>query len=1088
LMNALFGLSMTTIMYVLLAFFAVSIASVAWIVLRNRTMFKMGLRNVPRRGLQTGLIVVGLMLATLIITASFATGDTIDYSVSSAAYSQWQRTDLNIDIRGEDSEDAIGPDVYVSDNVAAQLQKQFANDPDIQVFLPFLYAKAAATSDTTKLSEPNANLTGIDPTALTAAGGLKSADGSTIDLTALGPDDALISERAAKALGSKAGDTLSLFFEGKPFTAHVVGVVKDEQASGVIGNFDDSMRPGGIVMTLSAVQNITGHVGQVNYISVALNGDVHSTVGSTADAAAKRVEMFLGTTQGQVMTNLGSGVAVETVKNDDVADAEAIGNLFTTFFLAIGLFSISAGIMLIFMIFVMLATERKAEMGMARAVGAQRNDLVQSFVSEGMIYNLTAGIVGVGLGVAAALGLVVGFLRYSLGDNFSFIEQHVTTRSLVVSFCLGVVLTFLTVVFASMKVSSVNIVAAIRGTPEDETPEARKRISWRAIAVGIPMLIVPPLGLYAILRRGFHISWAWLLCPAGILLGLFSIQGAKSGGTEALFSIGFTLIPLSIAGMAAHYKAPARLIWTTLGVVLASYWLSPWNIGEEVLGRELKGDIEMFLLSGIMVVTSFTLIIVFNARLLNSLFQRNGGFAYKTPAITGTLAVAFAITGFLLGDRANSLGQLFYLVAGMMAIATGFAFVSVRFPTVAPVLKMGVAYPLSNRFRTGMTIAMFSLIIFSLTAFSAIIANFSALYGGADANGGYDVVATANSGNGITSLTQDLGDATVAANITDTAQVTTPMHGLEVKATGQTEFTNYQVIGANDAFFSDNTKLESFANGYTNAAAALAAVAANPDFAILDRNTVDDQNTDTWVAGQTVENKRFDPFQVTIRNSANGRGHVVTVVGIWASRLDFDTVNGVYVNTAAYTAMFGAPEFTRTFVKLASGTDSKIAAQNIESTLASRGVQADSIQGLIDDQTTQDRAFNRMFQGLMALGLLVGVAALGVIAFRSVVERRQQIGMLRAIGYQRGSIALTFVMESGFIGLMGILSGVVGGVIVSRNIFTTGLFSDQGVDFTMPWSEVLVMVTLALAVSLVMTWLPSRNAANVPVAEALRYE
>ena len=49
--------------------------------------------------------------------------------------------------------------------------------------------------------------------------------------------------------------------------------------------------------------------------------------------------------------------------------------------------------MLIFMIFVMLAAERKTEMGMARAVGAQRNNLVQMFVSEGMAYNLMAGAV-----------------------------------------------------------------------------------------------------------------------------------------------------------------------------------------------------------------------------------------------------------------------------------------------------------------------------------------------------------------------------------------------------------------------------------------------------------------------------------------------------------------------------------------------------------------------------------------------------------------------------------------------------------------------------------------------------------------------
>ena len=124
----------------------------------------------------------------------------------------------------------------------------------------------------------------------------------------------------------------------------------------------------------------------------------------------------------------------------------------------------------------------------------------------------------------------------------------------------------------------------------------------------------------------------------------------------------------------------------------------------------------------------------------------------------------------------------------------------------------------------------------------------------------------------------------------------------------------------------------------------------------------------------------------------------------------------------------------------------------------------------------------------MALGLFVGIAALGVIAFRSVVERRQQIGMLRAIGYQTESVTLTFMLESAFVAMMGILSGVVGGVIVSRNLFTTGQFSGEGVEFTMPWSEVLVFVVLAFVVSLFMTWWPSRSAAQVPVADALRYE
>ena len=193
--------------------------------------------------------------------------------------------------------------------------------------------------------------------------------------------------------------------------------------------------------------------------------------------------------------------------------------------------------------------------------------------------------IGAALGVGAALVLIVGFLRLSLGDEFNFITAHVSIRSVVISYCLGIVLTFITVVIASMMVSSVNIVAAIRGTPEDETPEPRKKISWVALLIGVPLLIVPPLGLWLILRKGLGISWAWILCPAGILFGLFCIMLANSGGSEFLFSFGFSLIPLCVAGLAAHYRAPSRVTWTAVGLFLGAYWLSPWSIGEKLLGR-----------------------------------------------------------------------------------------------------------------------------------------------------------------------------------------------------------------------------------------------------------------------------------------------------------------------------------------------------------------------------------------------------------------------------------------------------------------------------------------------------------------------
>src|SRR3954447_10501480 len=60
----------------------------------------------------------------------------------------------------------------------------------------------------------------------------------------------------------------------------------------------------------------------------------------------------------------------------------------------------------------------------------------------------------------------------------------------------------------------------------------------------------------------------------------------------------------------------------------------------------------------------------------------------------------------------------------------------------------------------------------------------------------------------------------------------------------------------------------------------------------------------------------------------------------------------------------------------------------------------------------------------MGLGRLVGIAALGVIAIRSVVERRQQIGVLRAIGFKHWMVQLGFMIEFSFIAMMGIAIGV----------------------------------------------------------------
>src|SRR4029078_11262606 len=84
---------MSGILTALVALLAVCLLSVAWVAWRRPVIFKLGVRNIPRRKAQTLLIVVGLMLSTLIISAALGTGDTVDHSITSLVYDNMGHVD-----------------------------------------------------------------------------------------------------------------------------------------------------------------------------------------------------------------------------------------------------------------------------------------------------------------------------------------------------------------------------------------------------------------------------------------------------------------------------------------------------------------------------------------------------------------------------------------------------------------------------------------------------------------------------------------------------------------------------------------------------------------------------------------------------------------------------------------------------------------------------------------------------------------------------------------------------------------------------------------------------------------------------------
>ena len=147
-----------------------------------------------------------------------------------------------------------------------------------------------------------------------------------------------------------------------------------------------------------------------------------------------------------------------------------------------------------------------------------------------------------------------------------------------------------------------------------------------------------------------------------------------------------------------------------------------------------------------------------------------------------------------------------------------------------------------------------------------------------------------------------------------------------------------------------------------------------------------------------------------------------------------------------------------------------------------------SLMQNIEDQRAAGNSFNKLFQGFSGLGLVVGVAAIGVLSVRAVVERRQSIGVLRAIGFKSSMIRAQFLIESSFITLLGIFVGIGLGTLQSWLIFLEISKELEDAKFAVPIGEVGILIIITVVASILASVIPANEASKTYPAEALRYE
>ncbi|MCK5047469.1 MAG: FtsX-like permease family protein, partial [Candidatus Heimdallarchaeota archaeon] len=125
-------------------------------------------------------------------------------------------------------------------------------------------------------------------------------------------------------------------------------------------------------------------------------------------------------------------------------------------------------------------------------------------------------------------------------------------------------------------------------------------------------------------------------------------------------------------------------------------------------------------------------------------------------------------------------------------------------------------------------------------------------------------------------------------------------------------------------------------------------------------------------------------------------------------------------------------------------------------------------------------------QAFVSLGLVVGVLGLIVVSLRGITERTREIGMMRALGFQRSEVIIAVVVEIFAVAFVGLVIGFVNGFILGYGMYTQYL-TEFDFKFIVPWATLALFTFVTIILSIIAAVLPARRASKIPPSEALRY-
>lgn len=960
----------------LLALVGAALAPALYQMGRRPVLRRLAIRELLRRRGETALVIAGSLLGTAIITGSFIVGDTLDSSIRQTAVTQLGPVDELIALVESDEAREIKERIVALD------------DPRVDGVTSVLTAPASIfVRSRPPRAEPRAQLLELDFGEGRSFGGDPDATG--IEGPDPGEGEAVVTSDLAEVLEVEPGDEVTASLYGSELRLEVARVLPRLGLAG-FSTADSSTSPNAFVApgTISGLAGSRAAPGAgsratpgvappVTQILISNEGDVFGGAELTDE-----VVPFLEETLGEEVR-----AEVEPIKERTLQFAATFGDSFSELFVGIGAFAIIAGILLLVQIFVMLAEERKSQLGMLRAVGLRRSDLVRTFYIQGAIHALASAILGTVLGIGVGWAIVrVAAPIFGTGDFSLDLLFDLEPASLVTGFSIGILISLATVFLTSLRISRINIIMAIRDLQEP------KRLGTRLRTLILGILVA--IGGAASFFTGLASDDAW----AGVLLGPPLVA--------------FGLLP-SLGKLVG--RRPAT-------IVVALFTLAWGVVADSATGGKAfgSGDIFAFVLQGVILNVA--------AVVLLSQIQEN--------------------------------------VAALLSRITGRSLA----------VRLGLSYPLARRFRTGLTLGMFSLVIFTMV-FISVLSN---VFGGQIENtlkreaGGFDILAH--------SVPSDAPSATALEGVEGVDEVS-------VVATAVGFFSQAEAVGGDpdpwpvsgiDESFARTgpPELEEIPSAMGSDREAWRALLRDPSKMVVPQFFL--QNDPAGPAESGIE--IGDSIRLT--DPLTGRSVEREVLALSAST-EFSLAQA-YMSRSSVEEAFGehaAP--ARFFIKTSEDAAPAEIAEILQGRFLEKGLEARTFRSIVEETQAQSVQFLRLMQGYLALGLLVGIAGIGVVMVRAVRERRRQVGVLRALGFLPAMVRRAFLLESAFTALEGLLVGTALALVTAYQLIQSGEFG-QGIDFTIPWPDITLLLATAALASLLATAWPAQQASKIAPAVALR--